>query len=281
MPPNAPEERRRPGGLNTLRRGGGVSELLFLYECTTREVAQLRAIAGTLGLSVQAVSHTYRALVRRGLVQARDGRYRPTVAGVDYLHAHLVDLEADLAERLERLHIVATTRALARGSIAAGTPVVLSVEDGWLVARAGTAGASRGVARTTARRGELVDVERLSGIVPLKPAPVELLTVREPELARATTRSALRAALARRPRSLLAALGVEALHLVGEVAPSRPVLRFGIASAAEEASSLGVPSTVVVLDRDLPRLLAQFGDSGRRGVEVVPLRAARAGGARG
>lgn len=275
MPRGSPEERHRPGGLNALRRGGGASELLFLYECTTREVVQLRAIAEALGLSVQAVSHTYRALSRRGLVQAQGGRYRPTVAGVDYLHARLVELEADLADRLERLHIVRATRALARGAIRAGEPVVLSVEDGWLVASAGTSGASRGQARSAARAGELVEVERLSGIVPLRPAPVELLTVRERALVLPGTVSALRSELGGRPGSLLAALGLEAYRLAVEAAPGRPVARFGVASVVEEASSLAVPSTVVVLDRDLPRLLMQFGDSGRRRIEIVPLRRVR------
>lgn len=278
MPERTPEGKSRPGGLNALRRGGGASELLFLYECTTREVGQLRAVADALGLSVQAVSHTYRALARRGLVQVSGGRYRPTVRGVDYLHARLVELEEELADRLERLHIVATTRAVARAPIAAGEAVALAVEDGWLVARPGASGASRGVARGPARRGELVEVERLSGIVPLRPAPVELLTVRDAELGAAATRVALRSALARRGSSLLAAHGLEAQHLVLAAVPERTVQRFGVAASVEEASSLGVRCTVVVLERDLPRLIARFGEQSRVRLEVTPLRRARRAG---
>ncbi|MGB6443136.1 MAG: hypothetical protein WBF81_07555, partial [Thermoplasmata archaeon] len=56
-------------GLAGLRRGGAVTELLFLYECTTLEPTQLRPIADRLGLTVQAASHSFRSLARRGLVE--------------------------------------------------------------------------------------------------------------------------------------------------------------------------------------------------------------------
>jgi len=259
--------RRR--GLGALRGGGAVSDLLFLYEVTTREVAQLRDVADALGLSVQAASHTFRGLARRGLAQANAGRYRPTVAGVDFLHRTLQGLETDLAERLERLHIVATTRALARSSIAAGAPVVLEIEGGLLTARAGTDGPSRGTARSAARRGQLVEVERLEGIVPLAPGRVEVLTVPEEAVGDRATVGILAAALARRRHALLVARGLEAIHLATRAAPGRPVERFGIASVVEEAARLGVSSAVVVLDRDAPQLLAQLADSAALQIELV------------
>jgi predicted transcriptional regulator len=264
-------DRPRARGLATLRRGGALSDLLFLYECTTREVSQLREVADALGLSVQAASHTFRGLAQRGLAQATAGRYRPTVAGVDFLHGTLRDLGADVAERLERMHVVATTRALARGELSAGSPVVLAVEDGLLTARAGTDGASRGVARDAAHRGELVEVEQLAGIVPLQAASAELLTVPEAGIGDPATVRTLASALAQRRGTLLAAHGLEALHLASRAAPGRAIERFGIAGVVEEASRLGVRSTVVVLDRDAPRLLAQFDRSGAPRIDLVPL----------
>jgi len=273
-------DRPRAPGLAALRRGGSVSDLLFLYECTTREVAQLRDVADALGLSVQAASHTFRGLARRGLAQARTGRYRPTVAGVDFLHGTLRGLEADLAQRLEGLDIVDSTRALARGPVAAGARVVLRVEDGLLTARAGANGASRGYARAAARPGELVEVERLEGIVPLRTAPVELLTVPEARLGDTATVHALRAALVRRPRALVTAHGLEAFHLAHRAAVDRPIGRFGIPAVVEEAARLGVASVVVVLDRDVPGLLARFGGSAPPRLELVPLRTGHSSGGR-
>lgn len=264
-------EGARSRGLGALRRAGAVSDLLFLYVCTTREVAQLRDIAGALGLSVQAASHTFRGLSRRGLAEVRAGRYRPTIAGVDFLHGTLQALASDLAERLERLHIVATTKALARGPIAPGAPVVLAVEDGLLSARAGVDGASRGIARHAARPGDLVEVERLEGIVPLRPAPVELLTIREGAAERRGTIRDLARALSARRSSVVAAHGLEAFLLVRRAAGARSVERFGVPAVVEEASRLGVASTIVVLDRDAPQLLAQFGGSSSPRITVVPL----------
>lgn len=268
-----PRGRERPlRGLNALRRGARVSELLFLYECTVHEVVQLRSVAEALGLTVQAASHTYRGLARRGLVEAKGGRYRPTVAGVDALHAGLVDLEADLAERLERLHIIARTRALARTPIAAGATVSLELEDGWLTASAGSHGGSRGVARAAARPGQLVEVERLRGIVPLRPASVELLTVREVDLAEPALARSLGALLADRPHALVAAVGLEAFRLTSAASPRRVVHRFGVAAVVDEAARLGVPSAVVVLDRDAPRLMTQLDASGAPHLELLPIR---------
>jgi putative transcriptional regulator len=261
----------RARGLEALRRGGAVSDLLFLYACTTREVAQLRDVARALGLSVQAASHTFRGLARRGLAEATNGRYRPTVAGVDFLHGTLRELDGDLAERLARLHIVATTRALAGANVGRGASVVLSLEDGLLTARPGSRGPARGTVARAARAGELVEVERLEGIVPLRPATIELLTLSEANLGDGRTARALAAHVGPRGRGLLAAYGLEAYHLTTRTFPSRPVARFGVAEAAQDAARLGVSSTVVVLDRDAPRLLTQFDTSRSLHVEVVPL----------
>lgn len=245
-------------GLAALRRSGTVTELLFLYECATREVAQLRSVAEPLGLTVQAVSHTFRGLVRRGRVELRDGRYRPTVAGVAWMHATLGTLERDLVARLERLHIVRTTRALARRRIEAGQEVVLALEDGWLTARPGGSGPSRGRARGPAAAGELVEIVELEGIVPLRRGKVRFLVVPSERVEDPTLARSLGAALRRAPPGWLGAQGLEAFHLTQQARPPGPIVRFGIASAVEEATHLGLDCTVVVTDREVPRLLNQF-----------------------
>ena len=270
-------------GLSALRRSGAVSDLLFLYECETREIGQLRAIAERLGLSVQAASHSYRSLRRRGLVELREGRYRPTVRGVDWLHAALGGVRDDLAERLDRLHIVRTTRAIATGRVEPGDPVALELRDGVLLARPGTGLGSRGRARTRAGAGRLVDVGELEGIVPLprgkvRVAPLPAARLDDPELVRQ-----LRAALEESAPGLLLAYGLEAYHVLSQARPARPFVRFGVAAAIEEATRLGVDCTLVVSDRDLPRLFEQFEGPDVPELEFLPLGGrGRAGrGARG
>ncbi len=234
-----------------------MTELLFLHECATREVTQLRPVAGRLGLTVQAASHIFRQLRRRGLAEVRADRYRPTVAGIAWLHAAFGAVRDDLDDRLQRLHIIRTTRAVAAGRILAGSPVVLEVRRGVLEARVGRQGASRGTARTSARHGELVDVVDLEGIVPLDRAEVRIVTMPDAAALDPSVLAKLRRIVHSAGDGLLAAVGAEAYHWFQRATP-RPVLRYGVAASATEASKVGVPTTIVVLERDLARLLAQF-----------------------
>jgi len=250
-----------------------VSDLLFLYECETREVTSLRSIAERLGLSVQAASHTSRSLSRRGLVELTGGRYRSTVEGVDWLHSALGSVRDDLANRLDRLHIVRTTWAVATGLIEKGDRVALEIRDGTLTARSGTSRGSRGRAHSRAAEGELVVVGELEGIVPLPhgrltvlPLPADRL--HDPALV-AQTRSVVAAA----PAGLLLAYGLEAGHVLGRASPARPAIRFGVAAAIVEATRLGVGCTLVVVDRDLPRVFEQI-----EGPDVPPVEFLSLGG---
>ena len=244
-------------GLGLLRRSGAVTELLFLHECATREVSQLRPVAQRLGLTVQAASHIFRQLRRRGLAEVRGDRYRPTVTGMAWLHAAFGALREDLDERIQRLHIIRSTRAVARGPVPANSPVVLELRRGALEARVGTKGPSRGRARAGARSGELVEVVDLEGIVPLEPAEIRIVTLPDAGALDQRLRGALRRFLRGTPEGLLAASGIEAYHWL-QRASSRPVLRYAVAASAIEASKVGVPTTLVVLESDLPRLLARF-----------------------
>ncbi len=266
----------RPGGLAELKRSGAVTALLFLYECGTQEPTQLQPIADRLGLTVQAASHQFRLLAARGLAELKDGRYRPTVAGVAWLHGALGVLRDDVNGRLERLHVVRSLRAVAGADLTAGVPVRLELKDGLLVARPGGGGGSTGRSRTSARRGGLVEVDRLEGILPLTPAPVRVLVIPTADLAAPGLPRAIGRGLGTGDAGVFAAQGLEALHLARR-ASARPWLRFGVAAACREASRVGVPSTVLVLDSELPHLLAAFGGPDPPPLEVSTVRV----GARG
>ena len=272
--------RPAPGGLAEFRRSGAVTELLFLYECTTRDIGQLRAVADAMGLTVQAASHTYRSLARRGLVELRNGRYRPTVAGVAWMHSALGAAEDDLKERLERLHIVRTTYAVAQGPIAEGSTVQLSVVDGSLAARGGASAGSRGIARHRAGAGELVEVTDLEGIVPLRRGTVRVIVIPSDRLRDATLGAELARCVRAVPPGLLAAHGPVAFHALSRAVHDRAIVRFGVAGAVTEATPLGVDCAVVAVDRDLPRLLTQLEGPRTPPLEFVSLPRARRGRAR-
>ncbi|MCI4364016.1 MAG: hypothetical protein L3K13_06940 [Thermoplasmata archaeon] len=247
----------RPHSLGDLRRGGGATALLFLYECTTEERGTLQPIADRLELTVQAASHIFRQLRRAGLVELRAGVYRPTVAGVAWLHGALGSLEQDLAERLASLRVLRRARALASSSVSAGAAVSLEMKEGWLLARPGNSGPSRGRAVASARAGELLEVEELDGILPIVPGRVRVFSIPETALASAATAEQLRARLDADPSQLLGAVGLEAWHLLRALGRSS-VERFGVGAVVLEASQLGVDSTVVLLETELPRFLSEF-----------------------
>lgn len=269
----------RPG-LSELRRGGTVTELLFLYECATLEPTQLRPIAERLGLTVQAVSHSFRQLRRRGLVTVRDGRYRPTVEGVAWLHETLSRLGDDLRDRIERVHVIRSTRAVALEDLPEGAAVSLELRNGLLTARVGSRGASRGRVLRGGPKGALVVVSNLEGIVPLSSAPITVRTLRPADLEDPSLADRVRRALRSEPRDLVAAEGLEAFHAL-EKAGVRSTLRFAVGPACLEASRLGVPSFVLVLESDLPRLLAQFAVPSPPPLEVAPLPGGRRSARRG
>jgi predicted transcriptional regulator len=256
-------------GLAELRRSGSVTELLFLYECATLEPTQLRPVADRLGVTVQAVSHSFRQLRARGLVEVRDGRYRPTVEGVAWLHESLSRLGDDVRHRVEHLHVIRSCRAVALADLARGDVVSLEIRDGRLSARPGGFGPSRGTVATPGQSGALVEVTDLEGIVPLSAAPVTVRTITDRDLSDPALSRRLARILPRTP-GLLGAEGLEAFHSL-QRATDRPIQRFAVAAASLEASRIGVPSTVVVLDRDLPGLLSTFSVTNPPPLDVRPL----------
>jgi putative transcriptional regulator len=247
-----------------------VGELLFLYECLTLEPTQLRPLADRLGLTVQAASHTYRRMAARGLVEVREGRYRVTVPGVAYLHEGLGRLGEDVEQRLARLHVVRSTRAVALAPITEGMTVSLELREGVLSARPGTRGSSRGRARRSAATGELVDVHRLEGIVPIQPGRLRIWTLPPGASEGPVWRRRLRSQLAREPTELLCAPGLEAYHLLRR-ATDRPILRFGVAPACREAAQVGVSSTILLRADELPHFLSEFPGPHPPPIEVRPL----------
>jgi putative transcriptional regulator len=262
----------RSTGLGSLRRRGAVTELLLLYDCDTREVPHLKGIAERLGVTVQAVSHSFRQLRRRGLIEVRRGLYRPTVAGTAWLHASLGDLRRDVDRRLDRLPVVRSARAVAGAPLRAGDPVSLSIDDGMLTANPGGGGASHGRAAATVRAGALVRVTDLEGVVPITRGQIRVVTLPAESVGSRQTVAALRTFLRSAGPGLLAAHGGEAAHLTRQ-ASERPVVRFGAAAAAQEASAVGVDATVVVLDEELPRFLEPF-----QGPDPPPVSVVRLGG---
>lgn len=266
-----------PPGLRSLRRPGTIADLLFLEACLRLEPTQLRPLAAELGVTVQAASHTFRTLQARGWVARRDGRYRLTLQGTAWLHRTLADLDRDVRARLQGLHIIRSTRAIADRPLAVGETVSLEIRDGLLTARRGASGRSRGRVLRGGAAGSLIEVGELEGIVPITPAPIRVRPIPEsslhaPELAARIAREL------RTSKGPVAVEGLEAYVLVRR-ATSLPLHRFAPTAVCREASRLGVPSTLFVLEKDLARALGELAVPSPPPVEVLPLGGRRPSGA--
>ncbi len=249
-----------PQGLLALMKPGRLTELLFLLELSTNPSGRLRPIANRLGVSVQTISLLHRKFRKEGKVAVVEGRYRTTPAGVAELHGLISAIRADLDARMTELQLVRECRAIAAATIHRADPVVLFMDAGDLYARPGTDGPSRGTAAQGARRGQLVQVEQLEGVLPLPPAGVLCLVLPTRRTASSDLRvGRLRRALGSGNGRLLAAEGLEAVHALRH-ASTRPFVRFGVAAAAREASLLGVPVVVVVSDSHLRALLHRLAE---------------------
>lgn len=244
-------------GLASLRSGGRTTEILFLYEVATRSHSRLRLIANELGISVQAASLLYRRLSSQGKVVLSDGIYHLTVKGTASLHSSLGALTQDVQERLEHLQVIRRCRAVAVAQLKAGTPVDLSMRDGVLYASKGRSGPSRGFTSHAAEGGDLVEVERLEGILPLASATVICLSFPLAEAGSPGIARRLLVAIKNVKAGQLAAYGLEATHALSR-ATRGPIVRFGVPSAAREASQVGVSTLVVTTDDKLPDLLQKL-----------------------
>ena len=100
-------------------------------------------------------------------------------------------------------------------------------------------------------------MHELEGILQLDPAQIRIIPIPSLELADPSLPHRLGEAVDATEPGIVAAQGLEAYYLLRKVRPG-PVVRFAVGHVCREAAQVGVRSTIVVLDEELPRLLAQF-----------------------
>jgi putative transcriptional regulator len=100
-----------------------------------------------------------------GLIE-REGRdARPTMVGFQFLQEHLQELGDFTFQAMRDINVINSCPAIAGEDLEEGEPVVLELEDGYIVARPGESGPSTGVAGRDARKGEDLAVRDLEGMI--------------------------------------------------------------------------------------------------------------------
>jgi putative transcriptional regulator len=223
------------------------TRLLFLYEVTTNRHTRLRTIAEALGMTIQGASDYAHDLQRIGLLAAADGEYRATKKGVAHLQDGFLELRAFVDRAGRAMALVETTAAIAGGPVRRGERVGLFMEDGYLVAHAGRASPSSGLAAHDASEGDDVAVRGLEGIVGLHPGRV--IVARIPSVSDGGAR-AIRPGSVKKVLARARGFAVAAHDVTGAVAARRlglrPRIEFGLPAGVIEAAERGVDILLLV-----------------------------------
>lgn len=249
------------------------TRLLLLTELHRRRHGKLKPLADRLGVTVQAVSVVLKRLRREGLVELRDAAWRPTQRGTEAVHRSMRDLRRFVDDAIGNLRLIEECVAQADGPIRVGDEVGLFMRQGRLCAAPRVYAGSHGRALSAGRKGELVRVGNLSGIVGLRPAP--LTFVAHPEF---PSESQLRRAkgLLTRTRSGAAPHRVGAHELSSTVLLERlgraPDFEYAPLAAAIDAVRRGVPVQYWVPARDLPDCLVAVSQANGSSPQALTVR---------
>ncbi len=272
---------RFPGArLAILRDKRRTTELLILLELASRRPSRLRDVAGSLGITVQAVSEYLLRMAESGLVRRVPGGIRATHEGVRFLHEGFRELRSSLDREMESLPIVESTDAVAKVRLRAGQRVGLFMQDGQLVADTRPS-SSEGTASAGAQPGDPVAVEDLTGIVELRPGRITAVVL--PAGAgtgrAAPDPAALRAGVRAVRADRIGAMGTRAVAAARSL-KMRVDLEFAVPLAATAAALRGLDVMVLLPPDGLPELELAVETANRAAEERIALRVVHAGAGR-
>ena len=248
------------------------TRLLLLLEIHRRRHSRLRTLAEQLGVTVQGVSLALKRLTRDRLVENRAGVWRPTPLGTEAIHGSMRDLRRFVDDALGELRLIDETVAQADARMKPGDEVGLYMRDGRLRAAPRVYAGSHGTARSRGRRGELVRVADLHGIVALKPG--RLTFVSHPETPTPSQWRRARGLLGRRGASSGARLGAHGLAsaVLLERLGRSPDFEFAPLPSALDAVRRGVEVQYWVTAADLPGCLAAVAHANGSGPQSLAVR---------
>ena len=247
--------------LRDVREG---TRLLLLLEVTGRRHTRLKSLAEKLDLTVAGVSEYVKAMEAEGLVQHVGGEYRATRRGVEFLQDRFRTLRSFVESSAREMAIIDETSALASEGLSQGDRVGLFMEGGNLVARRRPSPSS-GTAATAARRGEVVFVSGLEGIVALRPGKIAI--------ARLATRKAPveagRRVLRRVRPDIVAVVDLRAKVFASRLAVKSPV-EFAAIPAAVEAAQRGLNVLLLCPEERVAEVVAAIEEANARSEDKIP-----------
>ncbi|MCD6493562.1 MAG: winged helix-turn-helix transcriptional regulator [Archaeoglobaceae archaeon] len=186
-------------------------KLLILSELAINKECNQRDIAKKLKLTPQAISEHFKELISENYVKViHKGYYELTDKGIDWLTKNLLDLHLYSEELVKKLYSRSIV-AIAEGEIVENDKIRYWFQDGYIFAKRSKD--ANGVAMMAAKHGEDVLIKPTSGFEP--PKKGEVVVVKIPDIAEGGSRKvnieSFREFVKSKPRSIVVAIGVEAL----------------------------------------------------------------------
>ena len=219
---------------------------------------QQKSIAVKLGITPQAISDYIRQLLEEELVVS-SGRshYRVSAKGVNWVLKVLRQLR-DYASFVEQaVTNITVCAAISECDIRQGQTVGLEMRNGLLFATNQIDGGARGIAVSSVRQGEDVDVSNIEGLVELTRGKVTILQV--PSIQKGGSRQVdlKRLQVQVNNSQQVGAIGIEALIALRR-ADIEPRYLYGVAEAAVEAVRCGLSFIVVCTDDAISGLIKRL-----------------------
>ncbi len=244
-----------------LQNKNAASRFQILVEIAAQgPVIHQKSIAARLGFTPQAISDYVHQLLDAGLlISSGRSAYKVSARGVNWMIKGLRELNDYVAMVQQAVTNITTCAAIAEDDIEEGQAVGLKMKEGLLFAGRETGSGARGIARSSVRRGEDVDVSGIEGLVELTRGKVTVLQV--PSIRKGGSRQVDAGKL--RPHledsGQAGAIGIEALIAL-QRANIEPRYIYGVAEAAVEAARCGLPFTVACTDDAISPLLKRLQD---------------------
>jgi putative transcriptional regulator len=153
------------------------TKVLILYQMVKEPGVGQRDLAGILDVTPQAVSDYLKHMEEDGLIEREGREARPTMVGFQFLQEHLQELGDFTYQAMRDVNVINSCPAIAGEDLSEGEPVVLELEDGYIIARKGKWGPSTGVAGRDAKQGEDLAVHELQGIIEFTSGSVVIIAL--------------------------------------------------------------------------------------------------------
>ena len=221
-----------------------------------------KSIALKLGVTPQAISDYLQQLVAEGLVVSTGrSNLRISTKGVNWMLQVLRELRNYIASVEKAVTNITVCAAIADCDIEQGQAVRLKMRDGLLVATNQAGGGAKGVAASSAKQGEDIDVTNIEGLVDLTKGRVTILQV--PSIQKGGSKrvdqNKLKSSVI--DRAHVGAIGIEALVSLRRV-NVEPRYLYGVNEAAIEAAQCGLSFVVACTDDAVPELMRKLREKG-------------------